>query len=409
MKDATAEIYLDELRPRKNGTCSVKIKITHDRKRKYYPTGINKTPDEFNQLMFGERRTAIQKKAYIKILKFQAKAQKVLDELTLFTFDSFDERYFEQRNVTNNVSFAFEKYIELLMNENRIGTAVSYQCAINSLELFKPNLTFADITPRFLREYHSQMINQNKSITTVGIYLRSLRAIYNNQNIADNSIYPFGAGKHRYSIPAGRNVKKALTVQEIAKIYNYKSEPHTSKAMAMDYWLFLYLSNGMNVKDFCQLRWRNIDGDTLTYQRAKTKRTLKESKTISVALKPETIDIIRKWGQPSILKDAYIFPHLQAGVTAVKEREIYQTLTKLINKHMKQIATELDINKNITTYFARHSFATVLKRSGAKIEMISELLGHSSVATTESYLDGFEKEQLQEQTNALTAGFKQAN
>ena len=76
---------------------------------------------------------------------------------------------------------------------------------------------------------------------------------------------------------------------------------------------------------------------------------------------------------------------------------------------MKHVASEVGINKNVTTYFARHSFATVLKRSGAKIEMISELLGHSSVSVTEGYLDSFEKEQIQKETNALTLGFKKAN
>jgi integrase/recombinase XerD len=66
------------------------------------------------------------------------------------------------------------------------------------------------------------------------------------------------------------------------------------------------------------------------------------------------------------------------------------------------------LNRDVTTYFARHSFATVLKRSGAKIEMISELLGHSSVDVTENYLDSFEKEHIQKETDVLTAGFRKA-
>jgi site-specific recombinase XerD len=69
----------------------------------------------------------------------------------------------------------------------------------------------------------------------------------------------------------------------------------------------------------------------------------------------------------------------------------------------------LNLDKDVTTYFARHSFATVLKRSGAKIEMISELLGHSSVDITESYLDSFEKEHIQKETDVLTIGFRKAN
>jgi integrase len=165
----------------------------------------------------------------------------------------------------------------------------------------------------------------------------------------------------------------------------------------------------LNVKDFFLLKWGNIEEQMLTYKRAKTQRSNKESKFITVALKPETWEIIKKWGQPSISKDAYIFPHLQKGMTAEKERRTYQQLTELINKNMKKVCTDLKINKNVTTYFARHSFATVLKRSGAKIEMISELLGHSSVDVTENYLDSFEKEQIQKETDVLTIGFKKVN
>jgi integrase len=76
---------------------------------------------------------------------------------------------------------------------------------------------------------------------------------------------------------------------------------------------------------------------------------------------------------------------------------------------MKKICKELKINKNVTSYYARHSWATVMKRSGAPMAMISDGLGHSSVPITENYLDSFELEQIQEQTKALTEVFKKAN
>lgn len=408
MKTAEAIIYLDEWQPQKNGKCSVKIKITFNRKRNYFSTGKDLTPQEFKQIFFGERKTKEQKEVKTYIEALETKANYIIKTLNVFTFDAFKENFLEQRNIQNSVSFAFDKYIEQLRLEKRLGTAVSYECAKNSIECFKKNLTFAEITPTLLKKYENWMLEHNKSVTTIGIYLRTLRAIYNLENI-DKSLYPFGEAKNKYSIPISRNIKKALTVEEIAKIYNYEAKPNSTKEMAKDYWLFLYLCNGMNVKDFCLLKWENIDEQMLNYNRAKTQRSKKDSKKIEVALKPETWDIIKKWGQPSLLKEAYIFPHLQKGMTAEKERATYQELTKIINKYMKQIVTELGINKNVTTYFARHSFATVLKRSGAKIEMISELLGHSSVNVTESYLDSFEKEQIQKETDVLTFGFKKAN
>jgi integrase/recombinase XerD len=416
---AQASIYLDELRVKKDGKCAVKIRITFNRKRAYFRTGIDLTPEEFQKVMqigfkgASEesktlRFTKGQKEVFNKINNLFNKAETLIDKLPVFTFSTFEENYLEQRNTLNSVSFAFDKYIKQLKLENRIGTAVSYECARNSITKFRKDLTFAEITPDLLKKYESKMLEDGKSISTIGIYLRSFRAIYNQQNI-DRSLYPFGEQKSKYSIPTSRNIKKALTIEEIGKIYHYAAPTGSTKEMAKDYWLFLYLCNGMNVKDFCLLKWINIDGQMITYNRAKTQRSRKESKLISVALKPETLEIIRKWGQPSISKEAYIFPHLKPKMSAEAERAAYKKLTKTINKYMKRIGAELGFNRDVTTYFARHSFATVLKRSGAKIEMISELLGHSSVAVTDSYLDSFEMEQIQKETDVLTAGFRKAN
>ncbi len=407
---AQASIYLDELRVKKNGKCAVKIRITYNRQRSYFPTGIDLTPEEFEQVMHGQRRTAEQKEALLKLNHLFGKAETLIDKLPVFTFSAFEENYLEQRNTLNSVSFAFDKCIEQLRNENRFGTADCYEYAIRSITEFNKgkDLTFAEITPNLLKKYEIKMLKDGKSASTIGIYLRCLRAIYNQQGI-DKSLYPFGEQKSKYSIPTSRNIKKALTHEEIGKIYHYAAPTGSTKEMAKDYWLFLYLCNGMNVKDFCLLKWSNIDGQILTYKRAKTQSSRKESKLISVALKPETLEIIKRWGQPSISKEAYIFPHLKQDLTAEGERATYKQLTKIINEYMKRISSELGLNKEVTTYFARHSFATVLKRSGAKIEMISELLGHSSVAVTDSYLDSFEMEQIHKETDALTAAFRKAN
>src|SRR5690554_4139714 len=317
MNKATADVYLDVLRPREDGKCSVKVKITYNRKRKYVAIGLSMTKAEFDKVMQpignGKRKTLDQKQTYDTIIYHLNKAQQIINELKIFTFDSFEQAFFENRNIADSVSFAFDKYIDYLRSNKRISTAESYNGARNSLESFKKKITFAEITPNLLRKYENWMLESGRSITTVGIYLRSLRAIYNQQGI-DSSIYPFGEKNGKYSIPTGKNIKKALTVEEVAKIYNHEIPEDTTKEMARDYWMFLYLSNGMNVKDFCLLKWSNIEGDMLTYIREKTKRK-GESTHIKVSLKPETLKIISKWGQPSIVKDAYVFPHIKADIS----------------------------------------------------------------------------------------------
>ncbi|MBK7099540.1 MAG: tyrosine-type recombinase/integrase [Sphingobacteriales bacterium] len=250
------------------------------------------------------------------------------------------------------------------------------------------------------------MLKNGKSITTVGIYLRALRAIYNLQNI-DRSLYPFGERAGGYSIPTGKNIKKALPIEDISKIVFFDAKAGTMQEMARDYWIFIYLGNGMNVKDFCLLKRKNISGNILTYQRAKTVRSKKEPQMITVSLKPEAKEVIRKWGVLSIDPESYLFPHLQKKMTAERQREVYQQVTKNINKYIKQIAKEVGINSEVTTYFARHSFATILKRTGSSVELVSELLGHSNTKITQSYLASFENEAIHKATDVLTQ-FKKA-
>lgn len=406
MKRISVGFNLNRQRQKEDGTYPVRLRITFNRRRKYYTTGIDLTDEGFKRITKGERFSRDEREIIRKLDRYKSKALDVAEKLHVFTFDAFENAFFENRDINKSVSYAFDKYIESLRLQDRIGTAESYGNAKSSLESFKKNLEFAEVTPNFLRRYENWMLENNRSISTVGIYLRSLRAIFNKQDI-DKTLYPFGRGK--YIIPTSKNIKKALTLEEIQKIYQYEPDPNTNEEMARDYWMFLFISNGMNVKDFCLLRWSNIEGDMITYVREKTKRTNQEQRHIEVALKPETKEIIKKYGVRSLQKDAFIFPHLNDKMNTEEQRDTYKQLTKVINDNMKRIAGKLGIDKPVTTYYARHSFATILKHSGAGIELISELLGHSDLKVTESYLKSFAKEEIQKKTDILTAGLKRAN
>lgn len=409
MKQAKAELYQRkrEGKGRKKKTDAISVRIYFNRKYRRYSTGVDLSSNEFEKVRDTNKQVRGKlKESRTKVFFQLQKARNIIDKLEVFTFDAFEDVYFENRDIINGVSHAFDQYINELKEENRLGTAASYRDAKTSLEKFKKDLTFADVTPRFLKRYEREMINQGKSISTVGIYLRSLRAIFNKQNI-DRSIYPFG--KNKYTIPKGRNIKKALNSKEIAKIFHYQAPEKSMTEKARDYWIFLYLGNGMNVKDFCNLKWKNIDGDMLRYYREKTKDSTRESKEIEVSLKPQAKTIINKWGVRTISKDNYIFPHFENDMTPEKKRRVYKQVNRNINKYMKRIAKDVGINKPVTTYYARHSFATALKRSNVSTEMISELLGHSSLEVTKNYLAGFEKEQIKKQTDVLIQGFDKAN
>jgi integrase/recombinase XerD len=400
MPTASVFAFIDRYHPKQDGTCKVSVRVTYMRKKKYYPTGISVLPSEFDKATTAKRRTESDNMLFKRINSYLNKAIEAVGALPVFTFDKFEDIYLSNRDAADSVAYGFDKYIQELRDENRIGSAVSYECARASIERFKPGLKFADITPTLLRKYQNWMVHIGNSLTTVGIYMRCLRTIFNRSNI-DRALYPFGEKNGKYSIPSGRNIKKALSLEEISKIYHHKPKPESMEEMARDYWLFMYLCNGMNVKDFCLLKRKNIEADILTFKREKTKRSKKEQMPTVVSIKPEAKAIITKWGQPSLNNEAFVFPHLQKGMTAECERQVVQQLTKTINKYMKRIATEIGINKPVTTYFARHSFATVLKNQGVSMEFISEALAHSSQQTTRSYLAGFEQETIHRTTDAL--------
>lgn len=157
--------------------------------------------------------------------------------------------------------------------------------------------------------------------------------------------------------------------------------------------MFIYFCNGINVADLLKLKFSNIEDGEISFIRQKTERTCKTPKIIRATLIPEMREIINRWGNPCH-PDNYIFPYLKGNETALERKKITQDVTKRINKRIKRIAQALGIDdKRISTYTARHSYATVLKRSGANIYYISESMGHSDLKTTEHYLAGFEPDE----------------
>ncbi|NTS43901.1 tyrosine-type recombinase/integrase [Flavisolibacter sp. BT320] len=174
--------------------------------------------------------------------------------------------------------------------------------------------------------------------------------------------------------------------------------------MAKDFWLFSYFGNGMNPKDIAFLKWRNISGDYINFQRAKTEGAQRsDPKLITIYVNDDMKAVINRWGNGDQAPDNYIFPILQKGLSDLRVYDRIQNFVSLINYWMKEILLNLGIDKKATTYVARHTFSTVLKRSGASTEIIQEALGHTDIKTTESYLDSFDRETKKELAGRLSA------
>ena len=132
----------------------------------------------------------------------------------------------------------------------------------------------------------------------------------------------------------------------------------------------------------------NIRDNQIVYNREKTK------KLIIIPLQQKALQLIEKYRDEN---SPYIFPILSPyHKTQVQiANRLHKVLAK-INKYLKEIGENLNLPLPLTTYVARHSFATVLKRAGVSTSIISESLGHSSEKITQAYLDSFDKEQINE-------------
>ncbi|MBW6479247.1 MAG: site-specific integrase [Bacteroidales bacterium] len=402
-KGVSVAVILDTVRPRKNGTSTVRVQIIHKRFSKFYSTKVQMLPEDW-QKMIGPKTRGDLKEKKIIIHENLRRALEIIYDLDSFSFEKFDRRFLEDR-ILDDVFAAYDEYIKILRGNLQYGNANFYTYSRDSIRAFvgDKRLSFKSITVQFLKRYESHMTLNGKSPTTLAMYLRCLRYLYNQaikEGIVKREDYPFGKGN--YEIPQPQNIKKALKLAEIGKIYKHVPD-NPVEHFYRDLWLFSYLCNGMNMKDICWLKYSNIHGVHIHFRRAKTINTNRNSKPIDIVISPEVKQIIDRWGNKPELPDSYIFPFLTDDQTYEKKHAIVAQAVQMTNQYIKRVAAKVGIESNITTYTARHSFATVLKRSGVNVTFISDALGHTNIKTTENYLDSFEDEQKKEIAKKLTA------
>jgi integrase len=414
----TTAVILDKRIQKSDDTYAVKLRVTQSREQKYYPLGKHLSTDDWKLLQEENPKDKELKRLKLLFAEIEKKATMLIDEMETFSFQEFEKKFNQKPKSTSDVLDAINSKKESLKAEGRLNSADSYKSTHKSFAEFietknRKKLKYSDITTEWLDEYEAWMKAKHSSITTTGIYIRNLRTIFNQAiegGIVQREFYPFG--KRKYQIPAGKNIKKALTIEEIKKIFDY-IPLNEAERKARDLWLFSYLCNGVNVSDIAKLQYKNLTKKHISFIRSKTEKSTKTSqKQITIIRIPEIDEIIDRWGVKPIESERFIFDLISAGDTPEQQLAKIKQATKTINKYIKRIGNSLVLGHNLTTYTARHSFATVLKRSGAPIEFISESLGHKDLKTTENYLDSFEddmKESYQKQLLNFTKKEKTDN
>ena len=380
---------LDSRTINKEGTYPIKIKVYYQRKPKYYSVGICMSKDEWDKLPNSRSSEGrfIQgeiEKEFSRILK----NVEFLVENGTFSFDRLNARL--GKNIGGTLNEMLEATIKELKDNEKFGSMGSYKTTLSTIKRFKKNeVQFRDITVEWLREYERFCL-KTMNQTSLAINLRNIRPTMNVAKAAGmirEADYPFGRGK--YQIKEGVGKKKALNKKQLKAIANY-SDGNKFTEFYRDLWLFIYFCNGINVADLINLKFSDIQNGEISFIREKTKDRTRDAKRIYAPITPEMQSIIEKWGN-NPRKSIYIFPFMKAGDDAWEHEKKKKNLTKHINDRMKVIGEKLNIGK-ITTYVARHTYATVLRNEGVPVSIISPMLGHTSVTTTEIYLADLESE-----------------
>ncbi|OBX26137.1 hypothetical protein A9996_06305 [Gelidibacter algens] len=226
--------------------------------------------------------------------------------------------------------------------------------------------------------------------------MRTIRALYNfaiERKIAKELEYPFKI--YKVSKLKGRSLKKALTLEEVLKIRNLDLKKYPWLVNTRHYFIFSFYTRGMNFADMMKLEWKDTDQDKIYYKRSKTKGNFK----IKIVLPVQ--EILNHYKEFAI-DTKYVFPILlNNNMTPPQlENRKHKTLIRY-NKELKEIAVICGIDKNLTSYVARHSFANCLKQKGVATDIISESMGHQNLAVTQAYLKEFDNSVLDDAIEIL--------
>ncbi len=397
----TVATILDQRRETKKGTFPVKIRVTFKRKRIYYSTGKSLSKSEWEKLPRSKSTALISIRTDIQYSFDKVKSFVVeLEREDKFSFTVLNKHL--GNGAGDTLNSCFETKLESLLQNDQINTHEYYTYTLKSLENFAgQNIPLNYVTPEWLQKYEKSLLKEGKSYTTIGMRGRAIRTVVNSAKelgLIKESQYPFGRGK--YEIPTGEGRKLALTLQQIKTLVTYTDGSEATEHYR-DLWFFSYLCNGINFADLITLKYANIQNGEIYFARAKTFKTSRVKKEICAVITSEMQAIMDRWGTQDKSPDTYIFGFLKGGETPLEIKKRVRDVISNCNRRLKKIGKAIEV-EGLSTYTARHSYATVLKRSGANIAYISESLGHNDLKTTENYLASFEREERAKNASLLT-------
>ncbi len=403
---ANAAKFLDKRFTLADGTYKVRVRVSHERRSVYLNTKYSFDEKTYKSkiekgLNMNKNEDLLRAKADIEAIEL--KANEIIKELPVFSFEAFKAR-FEQRGDRSDIVSLLIEESEILKKGNKFSNANIYLSAGNLFKRYakeqykKDALKVSDLTVSELNKFQQWAEKEKYSLTTISIYLVRTKKIFNDlikSGEVSKHRYPFGKGL--YKIPESTNSKRPLSINEIMAIYNYQPTSDNEE-FAKSMFIFSYLCSGMNMADIFSLKNSDFGDDRLTFVRRKTKN--KTPRTLTVMLNDDIRDIIRRH-KVHIINSDYVFKVINESMNEQEQHTAIGLSVTYINRSLKAIAKKLGLPGTISTYFARHSFATILMESEAPLAFISQKLGHSDLKTTQIYLSQFSKEKEENYTSNL--------
>ena len=255
-------------------------------------------------------------------------------------------------------------------------TRQNYLTAYNSFRRYvgKEEVYLSDITQDKIDEYQRWLMDKGITMNTISCYMRSLRSVYNKfaTNRTKRTSNPF-SGAYTGNIDT---CKRSISAEDIGKIASLNIDDDDDLLWARDMFVFSFCTMGMPFCDIVSLKKSNIKDDRIVYARKKTKQT------IIVKIEKPVREIIDKYYDEN---SVWLFPSL-LGDNDMWTLGHYQRLLCRYNYLLKTIATMAGVNKKITSYVSRHSWASIANELNIGMPIVSQALGHTNSKTTQIYI-----------------------
>jgi integrase len=387
-----------------SGKYPIFLRITMDRKSIFFRTPYTSEVREWDasQGKFNDKATDYLQKNRL-LLKFQDRATNVITQLEqekeYYTLDEVERVLRIETNPQSNKVYPFwQEIISEFKIAGRTGNARIHEEALKSIKKFnnEKELTFHQITPEFLEKYEAWLRSNGGTDGGIGVRMRSVRGIFNsaiNRGRIKESIYPFKI--YKISKLKGKGIKKALTIQDVHKIAELDLSDFPTLIDIRNYFIFSFYTRGMNFADMMTLKWSDVTEDRIFYTRSKTK------KNFQIKILQPVQEILDYYKKKKNHTD-YVFPILlEKNMTFSHLENRRRKVLKRYNKRLKEISALCKIEKPVSSYVARHSYANCLKQKGVATDIISESMGHQNVAITQAYLKELDNSLIDEAMEVL--------